>query len=91
MLIELGARQALNRMPSLTPAPDDFNVSLASRLGRVPVRLSLRPVAVATRGTCYLSSGRDAPAAAASSVGQLPRPRPERSRGAPMVGLRVPR
>ena len=74
-----------------TLALDGFNVSLALRLGRVPVRLSLRPVAVATRGTCYLSSGRDAPAEAAIAVGQLPRPGSARSQGAPTVGLRVPR
>ena len=29
MLIGLGTRQALNLMPSLTPAPVGFNVSLA--------------------------------------------------------------
>ncbi len=38
MLIGPGARQALNEMPSLTPAPVGFNVSLAGAVALLDPR-----------------------------------------------------
>ena len=55
------------------------------------MRGRFRPVAMPTRGTSYPSTGRDAPAAVVSFVGQLPRPCVKRCPGARTVGLRVPR